>query len=128
VTASEGETILVVENERSIADATVARLRAEGFRALLAADGPSAVERAAATDPDLIILDLADGAVLSRGQLIDQVWGHHDASAARTVDSHVGSIRRQTADGMIRTVHSVGYTLGDIDGPPGGTNDGAAAR
>jgi len=239
VTPSEGETILVVEDEPSIADAIVARLRAEGFRALLAADGPTAVERAATTDPDLIILDLnlsgfdglevcrqvharrrvpvimvtartdetdvlvglgmgaddyltkpfsmkelmarvravlrrvnessaavapmrrgllevdparrrvlfrgeavhltptefdllrvlvrADGAVLSRGQLIDQVWGYDDASAARTVDSHIRSIRRKTADGVIRTVHGVGYSLGDIASMDGAVDgDGAA--
>jgi DNA-binding response OmpR family regulator len=231
VTASQGETILVVEDEPAIADAIMSRLRSEGFRALHAADGPEAVERAASAHPDLIILDLnlggfdgfdglevcrqihtrrrvpvimvtarsdetdvlvglglgaddyltkpfsmkeltarvravlrrvtdaaassavavvsigvlqldparrraqfrgepvhltptefdllralqrADGAVLSRLQLLDQVWGYRDASGSRTVDSHVRSIRRKTADGVVRTVHGVGYSLGEV--------------
>jgi DNA-binding response OmpR family regulator len=220
----EGETILVVEDEPAIADAILSRLRSEGFRALLASDGPSAVERATSSAPDLIILDLnlsgfdglevcrrvhakrriptimvtarsdetdvlvgfglgaddyltkpfsmkelmarvravlrrvneaasgaapvtvgalridvarrqvdfrgeavhltatefdllltlerANGAVLSRLQLLDAVWGYRDASGSRTVDSHIRSIRRKTADEVIRTVHGVGYSLG----------------
>ena len=55
----------------------------------------------------------ANGAVLTRAQLLHRVWGYRDGSGARTVDSHVRSIRRKIDDDVIRTVHGVGYSLGD---------------
>ncbi|MEV0899602.1 response regulator transcription factor [Actinoplanes sp. NPDC049802] len=50
--------ILVVEDERAIADAVAARLRAEGFLVQVAGDGPSAVAAARQTPPDAIVLDV----------------------------------------------------------------------
>jgi DNA-binding response OmpR family regulator len=50
--------ILVVEDERTIAESVAARLRAEGFAVDLAADGPSAVDTACRTRPDLVVLDV----------------------------------------------------------------------
>jgi DNA-binding response OmpR family regulator len=50
--------ILVVEDERTIADAVAARLRAEGFVVEVAADGPAAVAAARRTPPDAIVLDV----------------------------------------------------------------------
>jgi DNA-binding response OmpR family regulator len=50
--------ILVVEDDRTIAEAVAARLRAEGFRVDLAGDGPSAVAAVARTRPDLVVLDI----------------------------------------------------------------------
>jgi DNA-binding response OmpR family regulator len=50
--------ILVVEDERAIAEAVAARLRAEGFDVDTAADGPTAVATARRTRPDLIVLDV----------------------------------------------------------------------
>jgi DNA-binding response OmpR family regulator len=218
-------TILVVEDEVSIANAIAARLRSEGFAVEVAHDGPSAVELCHATDPDLVVLDLllpgfdglevcrriqrerhvpvlmltalddetdmlvglgvgaddymtkpfsprelvarvrailrrvelagqnnehpltiggiaieiprrlvtlggepvhltatefdllavlarARGAVLTRERLLAEVWGYRDTSGARTVDSHVRSIRRKLGDDVVRTVHGVGYALG----------------
>jgi DNA-binding response OmpR family regulator len=224
--ATAGRQVLVVEDEVAIAAAIVDRLAAEGFRPVLATDGPSAVELANASLPDLILLDLnlpgfdgievcrrihalrrvpvimvtarsdetdllvglgvgaddyltkpfsmkelmarvravlrrvdesvdaqslrtgpleldlarrlvtfrgapvhltptefdllralkeARGAVRSRLQLLELVWGYRDGSGARTVDSHIRSIRRKTDDELIRTVHGVGYSLGDLD-------------
>ena len=49
------------------------------------------------------------GAVLTREQLLADVWGYRDASGARTVDSHVRSVRRKLGDDVIRTVHGIGY-------------------
>ncbi|HJV09533.1 MAG TPA: response regulator transcription factor [Acidimicrobiales bacterium] len=51
------------------------------------------------------------GAVASREQLLHQVWGYRDGSGARTVDSHVRSLRRKLGSGIVRTVHGVGYAL-----------------
>jgi hypothetical protein len=51
-------TILVVEDEATIAGSVAARLRKEGFAVEIAADGPAAVDRARALLPDLVILDV----------------------------------------------------------------------
>jgi DNA-binding response OmpR family regulator len=50
--------ILVVEDERAIAEAVAARLRAEGFAVEIAADGPGAVAAARRSRPDLVVLDI----------------------------------------------------------------------
>jgi DNA-binding response OmpR family regulator len=50
--------ILVVDDERTIADSIAIRLRAEGFAVDLAYDGPGAVAAAGNVRPDLIILDV----------------------------------------------------------------------
>jgi DNA-binding response OmpR family regulator len=50
--------ILVVEDERTIAESVAVRLRAEGFTVDLAYDGPTAVTRARAGKPDLVVLDV----------------------------------------------------------------------
>lgn len=65
------------------------------------------------TEFDLLrALAVADGAVLSRVQLLNEVWGYRDGAGARTVDSHVRAVRRKLGDDLIRTVHAVGYALG----------------
>ncbi len=51
-------TILVVEDERSIAEAVATRLRSEGFEVAIAADGPAGVEQCRLLRPDLVVLDL----------------------------------------------------------------------
>ncbi|MFI5936206.1 response regulator transcription factor [Actinoplanes sp. NPDC051494] len=51
-------TVLVVEDERTIAETVAARLRAEGFAVELAFDGPGAVEAARRVRPDAIVLDV----------------------------------------------------------------------
>lgn len=51
-------TILVVEDEATIAGSVAARLRNEGFAVEIAADGPAAVDRARSLLPDLVILDI----------------------------------------------------------------------
>ncbi|GIF25038.1 DNA-binding response OmpR family regulator [Actinoplanes tereljensis] len=50
--------VLVVEDERTIAEAVAARLRAEGFTVEVAGDGPGAVAAARRTPPDAIVLDV----------------------------------------------------------------------
>ena len=52
------QTILVVDDEAAISEAVRARLSSEGFRVVLAADGPQALELADAEQPDLVVLDL----------------------------------------------------------------------
>jgi DNA-binding response OmpR family regulator len=50
--------ILVVEDERTIADAIAARLLAEGFAVEQVHDGLVALDRAGAWDPHLVVLDV----------------------------------------------------------------------
>ncbi|MEA2497999.1 MAG: hypothetical protein QOH26_404 [Actinomycetota bacterium] len=52
-------------------------------------------------------------AVYTRSQLLAQVWGYNDDSSARTVDSHVVSLRKKLGTDLVRTVHGVGYALGE---------------
>ena len=49
------------------------------------------------------------GQVLTREQLLAEVWGYRDGSGARTVDSHIRSLRQKLGAERIRTVHGVGY-------------------
>ena len=59
------------------------------------------------------------GRVFSREQLLDAVWGSDVYVEARTVDVHVGRLRKalnqETEQDPIRTVRSAGYSL-DLDG------------
>jgi DNA-binding response OmpR family regulator len=52
------QTILVVDDEEAIAEAVKARLASEGYRVMVAADGPEAIAVHAAESPDLVVLDL----------------------------------------------------------------------
>ncbi|MCB0192097.1 MAG: response regulator transcription factor [Anaerolineae bacterium] len=61
------------------------------------------------------------GRVLSREQLLEQVWGHDFYGEARVVDVHLGHIRKKIEDnptqpGFIITVRGVGYRFaGDAE-------------
>jgi DNA-binding response OmpR family regulator len=67
-----------------------------------------------ATEFDLLArLVSRPGAVLTREQLLADVWGWSDAGGStRTVDSHVAGLRRKLGDSVVRTVHGVGYAVG----------------
>ena len=56
--AAPARTIVVVEDEASIASAVAARLRSEGFVVEIAGDGPGGVEVCERLRPDLVVLDL----------------------------------------------------------------------
>ncbi len=51
------------------------------------------------------------GVVHTREQLLLDIWGWRDAAGTRTVDSHVAALRRKLGDGLLRTVHGVGYAV-----------------
>ena len=218
-------TLVVIEDESTIAGSLAARLGREGFKVEVASDGPSGVEACRRLDPDLVILDLMlpgfDGlevcrriqedrptpvlmltardsetdvlvglgvgaddymtkpfsprelvarvhallrrvertgsrpsvvaigsvsidvearrvrqngdevhltatefdlllhfasnprSVLSREQLLSAVWGYSETVGGRTVDSHIRSLRKKLGPGIVRTVHAVGYSLGE---------------
>jgi len=52
------QTILVVDDEAAIAEAVQARLESEGYRVVVASDGPQAIELHREHAPDLVVLDL----------------------------------------------------------------------
>jgi DNA-binding response OmpR family regulator len=52
------------------------------------------------------------GVVYRREHLVAEVWGTHDASAERTLEVHIGSLRAKLgAHELIETVRGVGYRL-----------------
>lgn len=56
------------------------------------------------------------GRVFSREQLLDRVWGRDIYVETRTVDVHIGRLRKtlcqQGGDDLLRTVRGAGYALG----------------
>jgi two-component system phosphate regulon response regulator PhoB len=56
------------------------------------------------------------GRVLSREQLLDRVWGRDIYVDTRTVDVHIGRLRKALmqhgGDDPLRTVRGAGYALG----------------
>ena len=50
--------MLVVDDEAAIAEAVRARLESEGYRVVVAADGPEAIDAHREHQPDLVVLDL----------------------------------------------------------------------
>ena len=63
-----------------------------------------------------VLLESA-GRVLGRGQIIDRVWGTTAEIDERTIDVHVGRLRKSLVRGdeadPIRTVRGAGYVIGD---------------
>lgn len=57
------------------------------------------------------------GRVLTRSQLIERTWGHDEQIDERTVDVHLGRLRKAIVRGFeadpIRTVRGVGYVFDD---------------
>jgi DNA-binding response OmpR family regulator len=49
--------------------------------------------------------------VYTREQMLSEIWGYRDDSGARTIDSHIGALRRKLGSEVVRTVHGVGYAL-----------------
>ena len=51
--------------------------------------------------------------VFSREQLLSAIWGYEELVGGRTVDSHIRALRRKLGTDVVRTVHGVGYALGE---------------
>lgn len=56
-------------------------------------------------------LAVVPGTVFTRARLLSEVWGQPGAFGERTVDAHVGALRRKLGPEVVRTVHGVGYAL-----------------
>lgn len=62
----------------------------------------------------LRLLAARAGEVVTRDQLLDEVWGYESYPVSRTVDNHVAGLRAKletdpAEPAHIRTVHGVGY-------------------
>lgn len=53
------------------------------------------------------------GAVLSREQLEDRLYGWGEEVESNTIEVHIHNLRRKLAPQLIRTVRGVGYRLGE---------------
>ncbi len=57
------------------------------------------------------------GKVISRTQLLEEVWDHNICCATNTVDVHVNTLRNKfkkfAGRDFIRTVHCIGYVFGE---------------
>ena len=62
---------------------------------------------------DLLALLIADpGAAVSRERIFEEVWGTRWYGSPKTIDVHVGALRRKLGDpGWIETVRGVGFRL-----------------
>jgi DNA-binding response OmpR family regulator len=54
------------------------------------------------------------GSVVSRDELLDEVWGYNSYPTTRTVDNHIARLRQKVESNIdeprhILTVHGVGY-------------------
>jgi DNA-binding response OmpR family regulator len=61
----------------------------------------------------LLTLTEHKGLVLSRDQLLEKAWGYDYYGQSRTVDVHIGHLRKKLADSVVRieTITGVGYKL-----------------
>ena len=62
----------------------------------------------------LVILEDNKGRVLTREQLLDNVWGYDFYGDTRTVDSHIAKLRTKLGDwgiSHLKTVYGMGYKL-----------------
>src|SRR2546423_1894285 len=92
-------------------------LRKEGFEVAVAATGTAALTEFDRSGADIVLLDLMlpnAGRVLTRGQLIDRVWGADYVGDTKTLDVHVKRLRSKiepepSAPRHIVTVRGLGY-------------------
>jgi two-component system response regulator QseB len=56
------------------------------------------------------------GAVLSRTQLMDRIYGWGDEVESNTIEVHVHTLRKKFSPGIIRNIRGIGYMLADEPG------------
>lgn len=84
------------------------------FRAYRAQRGTQAIELSAREYRLLKYLIVKKGNVVSRDELLDEVWGYNSYPSTRTVDNHIARLRQKIEPDVaepkrIITVHGVGY-------------------
>jgi DNA-binding response OmpR family regulator len=67
---------------------------------------------------DLLVYLASDaGAVLTRKQLMEDVWDQNWWGSTKTLDVHIASLRKKLAPELIETVRGVGFRLVDVSQP-----------
>ena len=84
------------------------------FKAYKAEKSSNALELSAREYRLLRYLIVKNGSVVTRDELLDEVWGYNSYPSTRTVDNHIARLRQKIeVDGAnprhIVTVHGVGY-------------------
>jgi two-component system response regulator RegX3 len=115
----------------------VARIRAVTRRADRASAGPASITRWGGLEVDvrtrrariddrdldltrkefdlLAVLARDPGATVRREDILDEVWDEHWYGSTKTLDVHVGSLRKKLGTpSLIETVRGVGYRLADV--------------
>ncbi len=64
----------------------------------------------------LAILAQNPGRVVSRAELLEQIWGRSGSAEASSLEVLVGRIRRKLGGASLRTVRGEGYAFGDATG------------
>lgn len=62
------------------------------------------------------VIGLDSGTVLSRTQLLNQIWGYEFDGESRTVDVHIRTLRQKlkSAGDLVETVRGVGYKIAAV--------------
>jgi two-component system, OmpR family, alkaline phosphatase synthesis response regulator PhoP len=99
---------------------TPAGLEVDEGRRLVRVDG-SPVELTALEFSLLAVLAREPGIVVTRGRLLDQVWGEGYVAADHLVDVHIANVRRKLGDDpanprFVETVRGVGYRIREAGG------------
>lgn len=86
------------------------------FKSYEARKGTQALELTRKEFGALRFLAARVGRVVSRRELLDEVWGYNSYPTTRTVDTHIASLRGKIEDDSSKprhllTVHGVGYKL-----------------
>ena len=86
------------------------------FKAYRAARADQPLELSAREYRLLRYLVAKRGSVVTRDELLDEVWGYNSYPSTRTVDNHIARLRQKIEDNVeeprhILTVHGVGYTF-----------------
>ncbi len=91
---TNGRIVLDVKKHRVLADQNICELTYKEFELLK-------------------MLLVNRGIVLSRDQIMDQVWGFEYEGESRTVDMHIKTLRQKLGDAGsgIKTVRNVGYSI-----------------
>src|SRR5262249_41128210 len=84
------------------------------FKAYKAERGKEPLELSAREYRLLRYLVAKKGSVVTRDELLDEVWGYNSYPSTRTVDNHIARLRQKIEENVeeprhILTVHGVGY-------------------
>ena len=122
-------TLLIVEDDRKTNAAICEYLKPAGHKVIPAYDGGEALQLFRESGIDLVVLDIMlphisglskeidllrllvehRGLVLTRSQILDELWGADYPIIDRTVDTYIKNLRKKLRLDCIVTVKGIGY-------------------